>query len=80
MKHFKYRVVADKNWHIGDEEWMKKGVYTRAFFFNDFKEAEAAARIISNCSGVDMLIQYYQPNKGNWSWQVTPFMKGRLIK
>lgn len=78
MKHFKYRVVADKNRHIGDEEW--KGVYIRTYFFNDFKEAEAAARIISNCSGVDMLIQYYQPNKGNWSWRVTPFMKGHLVK
>lgn len=31
MKRNIYRVVADKNWHISDEEWMKKGIYLEYF-------------------------------------------------
>jgi hypothetical protein len=81
MKHFRYRVVAAPNWHISDAEWEAKMASDIIFWYKDFREAEACAKMIAKNLGLDMEIlskPYGQPQYIVYT--VKPFMKGRLIK
>lgn len=81
MKHFKYRVVVAQNWHVSDAEWEAKDCSGICFWYKDFREAEAHAKILAKNLGLDTEILDKAYGKPLFVvYTVKPFMKGRLIK